>query len=714
MGMLGPGDLQGTSRNTVLTRMMQPRSVAIIGMSTKPNTVGHLVLQNIRVNGFKGDIHLVGRSAGEIDGLPIRANIDDLPENVDVAVLSVPAAGVSEALQGCISRKVATAVVFASGFAELGDKERGEQEKIGQLARESGIGVIGPNCLGYNNYVNGFLVSFTGVTKLPRVAPGTSDGVALVAQSGGLVGHLRLALLSRSVPVTYSIATGNEADLGLGDFVRYLIDDEATRVITIYAEAVRDPAAFLLAAEEARAKGKPIVMLHTGRGVRAQEAAKSHTGALASNYAVMRSKVERAGVVLVETMDELSDVSEILSRYPKPKKGGLGIISFSGAFCSIAHDICEDLGIEVPSLSPETEAALRTQVPTFIPPKNPLDLGTQPLWQPELVQISVEALLGDPAIGGVAISIPPAAPANANAFIQKIIAAKSKSDKPVMLAMLGDSSTLPPEFMAAARESKVVLSRSSDRTLRAMAKVVTYGNHYDRIATSQAIPLAELPVMISGTQPEWLGKKVFSATGIPVPQGDLANSVDQAIEIATRIGFPVVLKAQAGALAHKTEAGGVILNIGNSDGVRTAWKDLHDNVQRAKPGLQLDGVLVETMSARGLELVVGARRDPQWGVVLLVGLGGVLVEALQDIRLLAPDAKESEILSELEKLKTARLLHGFRNIPPVDREAVAKVAMAIGRLMLTHLEIVEIDINPLMVYGEGQGAVALDALIVTS
>jgi acetate---CoA ligase (ADP-forming) len=714
VGMSGPSDLQGTSRNAVLKRMMQPKSVAIIGMSTKPNTVGHLVLQNIRANGFIGDIHLVGRSAGEIDGLAIHADIADLPENLDVAVLSVPAADVSEALQGCISRKVGSAVVFAGGFAELGDKERGEQEKIGQLARESGIGVIGPNCLGYNNYVNGFLVSFTGVTKLPRVAPGTNDGVALVAQSGGLVGHLRLALLSRSVPVTYSIATGNEADLGLGDFVRYLIHDEATRVITIYAESVRHAGAFLQAAQEARAHGKPIVMLHTGRGVRAQEAAKSHTGALAGNYAVMRSKVERAGVILVETMDELLDVSEVLSRYPKPQKGGLGIVSFSGAFCSIAHDICEDLGVEVPSLSPEIEAALKPQVPAFIPPKNPLDLGTQPLWQPELVQIGVEALLSDPAIGGVAISIPPAAPANATAFIQKIVAAKSKSDKPVMLAMLGDSSTLPPEFMDAARESKVVLSRSSDRTLRAMAKVVAYGNHPDLAPTAQAIPFDELPRMTSGTQPEWLGKKVLSAAGISVPQGDPAKTVEQALEIANRIGFPVVLKAQAGALAHKTEAGGVILNLGDNDRVRVAWKDLHDNVQRAKPGLQLDGVLVETMSPRGLELVVGARRDPQWGTVVLVGLGGVLVEALQDVRLLAPDATESEILGELDKLKTAKLLHGFRDIAPVDREAVAKVAMAIGRLMLTHPEILEIDVNPLMVYGKGQGAVALDALIVTN
>jgi acyl-CoA synthetase (NDP forming) len=226
-------------------------------------------------------------------------------------------------------------------------------------------------------------------------------------------------------------------------------------------------------------------------------------------------------------------------------------------------------------------------------------------------------------------------------------------------------------------------------------------------------PFASMPKLTSGVQPEWRGKQVLAAAGIPIPRGGLAESVDQAVEIAQRIGFPVVMKAQATALAHKTEAGGVLLSIADADGVRKAWQTLLDNVQRAQPELHLDGILVESMAPHGLELVIGARRDPHWGPIVLIGLGGILVEALQDVRLIAPEASEDEILAELDKLKTSKLLHGFRSMPPADVRAAAQAARSIGRLMLTQPAIEEIDINPLMVHPRGQGATALDALIVT-
>jgi acyl-CoA synthetase (NDP forming) len=708
-----PAGEPGAARDAVLRRIMHPKSVAIIGMSGKPNSAGHAVLRNWVLNEFKGDIHLIGRSGGEIEGMPIKTDLAELPEGIDVAVLTLPAAGVGEALAGCAARNVGAAVVFASGFAEVGDAERSEQERIGRLVRKSGLSVVGPNCIGYTNFVDGFTVAFASVNKVPRVAPGTADGVAIVAQSGGLGNHLRLGLDSRGLAVTYTISTGNEMDLGLGDFVEYLLADNATRVIMIYAEHIRQPAAFLSAAQQARVVGKPIVLLHPGRSAPAKEAAKSHTGALAGDHAVMRAKLERAGIVIVNTLDEMLDVSELLARYPRPKRGGLGVVTFSGAFCGIAHDLCEDIAVPIPPLSPEIEAHLKPLVPSFIPPKNPLDLGTQPLWQPDIVETGVAALLKDPAIGGVAISIPAGAPANANGYLKHIIAAKQMSEKPLALAMLGDASPLPPDFIQTAREHKIVLSRSSDRTLRAMAHVIARGNHKQVPEETAPQPFPSMPKLNSGVQPEWRGKQVLAAAGIAIPRGGLAENVDQALEIAQRIGFPVVMKAQAAALAHKTEAGGVLLNIADADGVRKAWQALIDNVQRAQPGLPLDGILVESMARRGLELVIGARRDPHWGPIVLIGLGGVLVEALQDVRLIAPEASEDEILAELDKLKTAKLLHGFRNMPPADVRAAAQAARAIGRLMLTQPEIDEIDVNPLMVHPRGEGATALDALIVT-
>lgn len=706
--------ITGTNSDAgIFQRMTRPKSVVIIGMSAKPNTASHAVLRNLQVNEFAGDIHLIGRSEAVVEGLPISTDIAALPDNVDVAVITVPAAGVEEALAVCVERKVGVAVVFASGFAELGEEARDRQEKIGKMARDGGVAVVGPNCIGYTNFVDGFAVAFASVNKAPRVAPGTRDAVAIVAQSGGLGNHLRLGLDARGVPVSYTVSTGNEMGLGLGDFVRLLIADESTRVVLVYAEHIRQPKTFLEEAAKARAAGKAIVMLHPGRSARAKEAAKSHTGALAGDYAVMRARVERAGVLLVETLDEMLDATEILARYPRPSPGGLGIVTFSGAFCGIAHDFCEDIGISVPALSPTIKAELMPQMPTFIAPRNPLDLGTQPLWQPEIVQIGLEALLKEPAIGGVVMSIPTGAPKYANAYLKHIVAALGDNQKPLALALLGDSSPLPPEFLQTARDNKIVLSRSSDRSLRAMSAVLKWGSR-PVAAASQVVPTFNgLPDLPAGTVPEWLGKKVLAAAGIPIPRGGLVKTADEAVALATDIGFPVAMKAQASALAHKTEAGGVILNLAEADAVRSAWSTLVANIERAQPGLALDGVLVEAMAPRGLELVVGARRDPQWGPVVLIGIGGILVEALQDVRLISAEATKEEFLAEMDKLKTAKLLHGFRNLPPADVEAAASVAQSLGRLLLARPDITDIEINPLMVHARGQGATALDALVVT-
>lgn len=690
---------------------MRPRSVAIVGMSSKPNTMSHALLRNLQLNEFAGEITLIGRSGGEVEGLPVRPGIEDLPNGVDVAILAVPAAGVGEALEVCVRRKAAAAVVFASGFAEIGESERGEQERIGKMAREGGVGVIGPNCIGYSNFRDGFTVTFANIYRITPIALDARDAVAVVAQSGGLGGHLRLSVEMRGVPVSYNITTGNEMGLDLSDFVGFLVGDEATRVIMVYAEHVRRPEAFLAAAHRARAAGKVVVMMHSGRGARSQEATRSHTGALAGDYGIMRIAVERAGVLLVETLDELVDAAEIASRYPLPVRGGLGVMTFSGAYCSIAHDFCESIDVPVPPMSAATEAKLKPQLPAYTPPRNPLDLGTQPLWQPELLQIGLQGLLEDEAIGAVAISITPVVQA-ANAFLKNILAGRV-NEKPVVLALLGDSSVLPADFVASARENKLIISRSSDRTLRALGAVVRWANRSSAPAP-QAVAFPAIPHLGTGAQPEWLGKDVLRAAGIAVPPGRLARTADEAVAVASEIGFPVALKAQAAALAHKTEAGGVLLGVSDADAIYRGWTTLYANVERAQPGLALDGVLVEAMAARGLELVAGARRDPEWGPVLLVGLGGIFVEALNDVRLIAAAATHAEILTELSKLASAKLLHGVRGQPPADVGAVADAVVALGRLMLAHPEIVEIDVNPLVVHPRGEGATALDALIVTA
>ena len=701
--------------SAAITALMRPRSVAIVGVSAKPGSAGRVVLELLGNNKFSGPVYLVGRSSADIEGRKVLAGIDDIPEGVDLAVLTLPAGAVREAVEGCVRRKVKVAVIFASGFAEVGSDGVSEQDRIGEIARAGGLALVGPNCLGFMNFAEGFSAVFFSPQPTPRLPAGTTGAVAIVAQSGGLGSHLQSGLNTRGVPVSCWISTGNEAGLGLADFIQYLLDDPVTQVIALYAEDIRRPQEFIDIAGEALRRGKPIVMMHPGRGVKAKEAARSHTGALAGDHAVMRTLVEHAGVVVVDTLDELMDVSEILARFPKPSKGDLGVLTFSGAFCGIAHDFCEDIGVNLPPLSAETLNHLTPLLPAFLPPKNPLDLGTQTIQQPELLQTCVEALLRDPAIGGLAISIPATSPRHSVIYIEGIIAASKTSTKPVALAILGDASPLAPEFTAAVLKNNVVLSRSSDRTLRAMGKVIAYGNRNLALAQRKVVPLApvQIPELGQGPQPEWLGKKVLAALGLKVPAGDLARSVEEAVSIAGRVGYPVAMKAQAARLEHKTEAGGVVLGVADADEVRKVWATLHENVQRAQPGLKLDGVLVEAMSPRGLELVVGARRDPRWGPVLMVGLGGIWVEALGDVRLIPPDLTEDEIVVELGKLKTVKLLQGFRNSPAVDVRAVASAAAAIGRLMRARPEIAEVDVNPLMVHPAGHGATALDALIIT-
>jgi acyl-CoA synthetase (NDP forming) len=287
------------------------------------------------------------------------------------------------------------------------------------------------------------------------------------------------------------------------------------------------------------------------------------------------------------------------------------------------------------------------------------------------------------------------------------------SPKPKVMVALGDTWPLPPDIMQAVSESPAVFSRSSDRMLRAITLYTRYGRSLARARVpANPAPFAGMPRLGKGTQPEWLSKKILSAAGIRVPDGELARDPDDAVAIAKRVGYPVALKAQAAALPHKTEAGGVMLDLVDEGALRAAWDTMQQNVERAAPGVTLDGCLVETMSPKGLELMIGAKRDPAWGTVLLVGLGGIWVEALGDVQLLPVDADETQIVEALHRLRAAKLLTGFRGAPPVDVEAVAKAVLALGRLMQTTPGMVEIDVNPLMVHAKGQGVTALDALIV--
>lgn len=693
-----------------IARLLAPRSLAVVGASTEPGTVGNLVLTNLRRFGYDGALHFVSRSRDEIEGQACLKQIDDLPDGVDAAILAVPQAGVQASVEACIRRGLGGAVVFASGYAELGESGAAAQELLSRTAREAGFALLGPNCMGLLNFTANTPLTFEAVQ--PQTA-GRERRVGIIAQSGAMAGNLRQALLAKGLNVVFSGSTGNEAAMTAEDIVDYLIASDSVDVVAMFVEMLRQPARFLEIAARARAAGKPIVLVHPGRSAKAREAAQSHTGALAGDFELMRTLVQREAVIVADSLDEAFDTVAVLARFPEPVPGDIAISSNSGAIRGVSIDVCESLGLPTAELGEQTRAALAGILPDYATVENPLDLTTLGMQKPEIFGSTSEALLADPAVGSLVVALMGGSPRQQMDKANALLPALARATKPVILVFMGDEGPLCDEFREAVRASGVPFLRSPDRALRAMARV-----HERRdllLAAGERATVGAVPADLGaapGPIAEYKGKQWLRALDIAVPEGGLARSADEAVAIADRVGYPVVLKAQADRLIHKSDVGGVAVGVADAEAVRAGWQAMSDRVGAACPDIPLDGILVEAMAARGLELVVGARRDPAWGVVLMVGLGGVWIEVLKDVRLLAADMTQAQIEAGLRRLKGAPLLDGVRGAEAVDVAAVVKVVRRLADLMLSREDVLEVDINPLVVGPKGKGAIALDAVIV--
>lgn len=693
-------------------RLLRPRSIAIVGASATPGSLGASVLSNLERMAFDGQIHLVNPNRDEIGGRRCLRSIQALPEGVDAAVLAIPREAVIEAVTALGQRKVGAVVIFSAGFAEGGAEGLAEQEQIARLAARYGMVVEGPNCLGLINFAD--RVALTFVT-MPPLRAEHGARVAIVSQSGAMAVVLGATLISRELGLSYLVSTGNEAASGVQDYVEWLIEDPGTQVIGMIVEQFRQPARFLQAARRARAAGKTLVLLHPGRSESARASAATHTGAIAGDFAVMRSKVERAGVMLAENLEELGDAIEILARCGPIPAGGTAVITESGAFKALALDLAEQVGLELPVMDAASNPGLREALPPFVPVSNPLDLTAQALVDSSLYGRTLEAVLADERIAAVVFAIIQTEETTAAAKFPQVIeaVARLRPAKPVLFAGLDEGAAVPPHYIEQLRALGIPYFPSPDRALRALAHVTQWAGRELAVAGAAAtVSIALAPQ--GGVIPEYRSKDILAALDIPVPRGRLATRLDEALAAAEAIGFPVVLKAQSAQLSHKSDVGGVVLGLADADALAQGWERLHADIARHRPGLELDGVLVEQMGRRGIELIVGGRNDPQWGPVVMVGFGGVQAEILKDVRLLPHDLPREAIVAELGRLKSAALLHGFRGAPPADVDAVAAIIARVGQLLAAEPRISEIDVNPVVVHPAGEGAVALDALMVAA
>lgn len=693
-----------------IARLLKPRSVAVVGASDKPGALGATLISNLDRAGYAGAIYPINPNREKIGERACLPSVDALPDGVDVAVLAIPRAFVLDTIKGLAERGVGSAIIFAAGFAEDGEAGMAEQAEIGRIAAESGMVIEGPNCLGMVNHVDGVPLTFV---ETAIVLPAGRRSVSVVSQSGAMAAVLCTTLLARELACSYSVSTGNEAASGVEDYLDWLVDDADTQVIAMIVEQFRDPARFIAAADRARAAGKPIVLLHPGKSSAARESAATHTGAMAGDYKLMRAKVERTGVIFAETLQELGDIAEILIRCAGMSHPSAAVLGESGAFKALTLDLAEELGLPLADLHDEDSPELRAALPPFVPVSNPLDITAQGLSQPVIYTQSLGALIDDARVGAVVAGIIQSDPITAKIKVPAIVAALDGREitKPLVFAGLDEGADMPAHYIADLRARGIPWFPTTERAFRALAALTRRAALDLTNAAPDALSVAGLGDY-AGVVAEYQAKALLGPLGISFPSGQFAADAEAAVAAAEAVGYPVAMKAQAAALGHKSDAGGVMLNLADADAVRAAFPKMVANVAAYDAGIHLDGVLIEKMGKRGLEMIVGAKNDPEWGPVVLAGFGGVTAEILADVALITPDLSEDAIVGKLYGLKQAALLKGYRGSPELDVAALAKLIRQISAVLLAEPSILEMDLNPVILHPAGEGVVALDALML--
>ncbi|MDP9191430.1 MAG: GNAT family N-acetyltransferase [Acidobacteriota bacterium] len=673
-----------------------PRSIAVIGASRRPGQLGREVVHNLRASGFTGALYAVNPNASEIDGVRAFASLSDIGERVELAVIAVPAELVSAALDDCIANGVGAVVVISAGFAEVGEEGRKQEAALLDKIRRAGIRMVGPNCMGVINTDPAVRMHATFSAVFPP-----AGNVAMSSQSGAL--GLAVLDYARSLNIGFStfISVGNKADVSGNDLIQYWAEDPNTDVILLYLESFGNPRKF---GEIARRVGrtKPIVAVKAGRSAAGAKAASSHTGALATSDAIVDDLFRQAGIIRTGTLEEMFDVAALLANQPLPKGKRVAILTNAGGPGILAADACEANGLELAPLDNYTVTSLRSFLPAAASVGNPIDMIASA--SAEQYRKSIELLLADPSVDSVAvIYIPVLATEAAN------VAASIRE-----AAMLSQGKTILATFMSAAGVPDSLAPVPSfsfpERVINALAQVTRYAEWRAQPEGTSAKFDLDIPRLRSiidascALGDRWLDplevNAMLRAVGIGAPPTLFATSSEGAMEAAMSLGFPVVLKAYGPALLHKTEVGGVKLNLPHEYSVVSAYEEL-----AAALGDAMTGVLIQPMVKGGVEMMLGATWQQSFGHVIACGAGGTLVELLDDVAFRIHPLTDRDAREMLEEVRCTRLLNGFRGSAPSDRKALDETILRLSALLDACPEIREIDLNPLKVLEHGVSSV---------
>ncbi len=691
---------------TLSTPFFNPQGVVVIGASRNPTKLGYGLAHNLVQSGYEGAIHFVNPKGGELMGRPIYASLAEVPDPVDLAVVLVPPAYVPCALEDCGARGIHAVIVATGGFRETGPAGAALEEQCAQIARKHAMRMIGPNCIGL---LDTHLPLDT--TFLPPPGPPVGD-VAFISHSGAICAAVIDWVRGQGFGLSHLISLGNQADVNETEMLASVAADRHTRVITLYLEGVSNGRCFV---EQARkiVRQKPILALKVGRFASGQKAAASHTGALAGAESAFDAGFRRAGVIRANTSEEMFQWARALAWCPLPKGRNVAVLTNAGGPGVTAADALELNGLRLAVLSEATRQALKTILPAAASLNNPVDMLASAT--PENYAESLRLLVEDEGVDSVLMILPPMPAFSTGGVARAVIPVIQDTPKPVVVALMGDK--LIQEAIEHFRAFHIVEYRFPEWAASALGVLSQRAESLPLLDEEPVVPMnvdnkraaAALPLQYAGSfLPQDAAYELLEAYGIPTLKMQLAQTAEKAVEMAGRMGYPVVLKVASPDISHKSDVGGVLLGLENAEAVAQGFDTVVQRVRLASPQAEIQGVHIQRMLPPGQEVIVGVVRDPQFGPLVMFGSGGVEVEGLKDVAFALAPLTKSDAERLLENTWAGRKLKGFRSLPEVDRESVLQTLFRLAQLAEDFPQLSEIEINPLRALPGKGGAFAVD------
>ncbi|MCO6188490.1 acetate--CoA ligase family protein [Rhizobium sp. L1K21] len=687
-----------------LNRMFRPRTVAVVGASASPTKIGGLPVDYLKTKGFAGQVLPINPNASEVQGLKAYPSLVAAPGPIDLAIVAVPAAMVEAALEDAIAAGVPALVIFSSDFAETGEKGAVMQARLAARAAEAGVRLLGPNCLGFMTIAEDVYATFSPVVHLGKPKKG---GVGIVSQSGAFGAYALTLARLRGIGISHWITTGNEADLGFAECVEWLASDPETEVIVGYMEGARDGARLLAAFEACRLAGKPLVMAKVGRSAVGAQAAASHTAALAGEDAIFDGVFRQYGVIRGDSIEHVFDIAYAAAIAGVPRGNRAGLYTVSGGAGVMMADEAAANGLEVPELTRSTQDAVLQLVP-FAGTRNPLDITGQVVNIEGAFRTALGLMAKDGTVDTIIsfVALSGLSPTMGPEVVADLSAVREEVPEIAQYAV----TVARPEIRAQLEAAGIPVFEDPNRAVRAVAALAAFAASLDRETGADVDGIA-LAIPQSTTEPEAL--KLLGDAGLPVTPYTVAATSEEAVLAAEALGGPVAVKVVSPDILHKTEAGGVRLNLAGAENVRKAAEAILGSVKAYAPNAQIDGLLVAPMTCGVAEVVIGVQHDSAFGPVVMFGMGGVHVEALRDVTFRAAPVSEDEALRMIGEIRALRLLTEPRGAQPADLPALARLIAQVSRFAAANADGIEtLDLNPVIVGAQGEGAIIVDALLV--